>query len=205
MKGVKGLEQNKWTGQFANPEYNLELPFLRMLAGPVDYTPGAMRNAQKENYNWSFNRPMSLGTRCHQLAMYVVFESPLQMLADLPSHYLREEVCMEFLSKVPSVWDQTVVLDAKVGDFVTIARKRGQEWYVGAMTDWDARELEVDFSFLGQGQYTIEIYQDGINADKFARGLSKNGAKSIRKRQAENKTRSWWWMGCQGIPINRIP
>lgn len=172
-EGVKGLENNKWEGQYANPEYDVEIPFLRMMAGPVDYTPGAMVNAQRENYAAIFNRPMSLGTRCHQLAMYVVFESPLQMLADAPSQYLEEEECMEFLSAVPTVWDETEVLDAKFGDYVLIARRNGDEWYVGAMTDWNARDLEVDFSFLERGNYTVDIFQDGVNADRYASDFKK--------------------------------
>lgn len=167
-EGVRGLEQNKWEGQFANPENDLIIPFTRQLAGPMDYTPGAMRNAQKANYQPIFNRPMSLGTRCHQLAMYVVYESPLQMLADAPSNYLKEEECMEFLSVVPSVWDDTKVLAAQFSDYVLIARRNGDDWYVGAMTDWDARDLELDLAFLGTGNYQIHYYQDGVNAEKYA-------------------------------------
>jgi alpha-glucosidase len=107
---------------------------------------------------------MSLGTRCQQLAMYVVYESPLQMLADNPSNYLREPEAMEFLGPVPTVWDETRVLDARIGDYVLIARKNGKDWYVGAMTDWTARDLEVDFSFLPAGNFQMEAYQDGVNA-----------------------------------------
>lgn len=166
-ESVKGLEQHKWEGMMANPENDLQIPFTRMLAGPVDYTPGAMKNAQLENYRWNWERPMSLGTRCHQLAMYVVYESPLQMLADTPSNYLKEEESMEFLSAVPSVWDETIALDAQYGDYVLMARKSGKDWYVGAMTDWDERDLEFDFSFLGEGTFEIDIFQDGVNADRY--------------------------------------
>jgi len=162
-EGVKGLEHSKWSKQ-PTPEHNVTIPFIRMLAGPMDYTPGAMVNAQEENFRPLFTRPMSMGTRCHQLAMYVVYESPLQMLADSPSHYLREKECLGFLSLVPTVWDQTRVLDAKVGDYVVVSRRSGEEWYVGAMTDWTSRELSVDFSFLGPGEYEIEMFRDGINA-----------------------------------------
>ncbi|MBN2316547.1 MAG: glycoside hydrolase family 97 protein [Sedimentisphaerales bacterium] len=164
-EGVRGLENCKW-GTAANPEHDVVIPFIRMVAGPMDYTPGAMNNAQWKNFNAVFNRPMSLGTRCHQLAMYVVYESPLQMLADTPTNYLKEPECMEFLAKVPTVWDETKVLDGKVADYVIIARKSGADWYVGAMTDWTARELTVDFSFLDPGRHTIDIYKDGINADR---------------------------------------
>ncbi len=167
-EGVRGLEQNKWEGQYANPENDLVIPFTRMLAGPVDYTPGAMINAQKDNHRPVFDRPMSLGTRCHQLAMYVVYESPLQMLADAPSHYLREPECMEFLSRVPTVWDQTEILEARFSDYIALARKQGDTWYLGCMTDWQPRELELDLSFLDSGSYQIKIYQDGPNAERYA-------------------------------------
>ena len=171
-EGVRGLENVKLSN-YPTPEHNVTLPFIRMLAGPMDYTPGAMINSQEENFRPIFDRPMSMGTRCHQLAMYVVFESPLQILCDSPSRYLRESECMEFLEKVPSVWDQTKALEAKVGDYVLVARKSGAQWYLGAMTDEIKRELTVDFSFLDGGDYTIEIYQDGINADRYGNDYKK--------------------------------
>ena len=143
----------------------------------MDYTPGAMVNAQERNFRPVKHRPMSMGTRCHQLAMYVVYESPLQMLADSPSNYLKEQECMEFLARVPAVWDETVVLDAKVADYVMLARKSAEQWYVGAMTDWTPRELTIDFSFLAPGRYTIDIYADGINADRYGNDYRKNTAK----------------------------
>ncbi|WP_346758398.1 glycoside hydrolase family 97 catalytic domain-containing protein [Agaribacillus aureus] len=183
-EGVRGLEQHKWEGQFANPEHDVELPFMRMLTGPMDYTPGAMVNAQQKNYFPVFDRPMALGTRCHQLAMYVVFESPLQMLADSPSNYLKEEECMEFLSVVPSTWEDTKVLHAQFGDYVAIARKNGQEWYVGAMTDWEKRDLDIDFSFLGDKEYTMEIYRDGANAERYASDYKKT-TKKVNKDSKE--------------------
>ena len=166
-EGVRGLEWSKWSAD-ASPEHNVTLPFTRMLLGPMDYTPGAMLNAQQKSWAKVFDRPMSLGTRCHQLAMYVVFESPLQMLADNPSNYLREPEAMEFLSAVPVVWDETRVLDGKIGDYVVVARRSGREWYVGAMTDWTARELEVDLSFLPAGEFRVDAFQDGANADRAA-------------------------------------
>jgi alpha-glucosidase len=172
-EGVRGLEQNKWS-KYSNPEHNVTVPFTRMIMGPMDYTPGAMVNSGSEkNFAATFDRPMSLGTRCHQLAMYVVYESPLQMLADSPSNYLREREAMEFLGPVPTVWDETKVLDARIGDYVVVARRHGREWYVGAMTDWTARELEVDFSFLPEGNFQIESYQDGVNADRFGSDYKK--------------------------------
>ena len=166
-EGVKGLENAKWS-EMPDPEHNVTIPFIRMVAGPMDFTPGAMINATKENFRIVFKKPMSPGTRCHQLGMYVVYESPLQMLADNPSNYYREPECMEFLSAVPTVWDDTKILAAKVSDYVAIARRSGDIWYVGAMTDWDARTLDLDLSFLGSGNYKMKIWKDGINADKHA-------------------------------------
>jgi len=171
-EGVLGLEHNKWSKN-VTPEHNLTIPFIRMLAGPMDYTPGAMINAQKNNFQVIFTRPMSMGTRCHQLAMYVVYESPLQMLADSPSNYLREKECLEFLSRVPSVWDKTHVLDARVADYIVIARKSGEEWYLGAMTDWTARELSLDLSFLPDGEFEAEIFKDGLNATRYGSDYKK--------------------------------
>jgi alpha-glucosidase len=165
-EGVRGLEQSKWS-KLANPEHNVTLPFTRMFLGPMDYTPGAMINSGNEkNFAAVFERPMSLGTRCHQLALYVIYESALQMLADSPSHYLREPEIMKFLGPVPTVWDDTKVLQAKMGNYVVIARRNGTDWYVGAITDWTTRELQLDFSFLPNGRYQLEAYQDGMNADR---------------------------------------
>jgi len=171
-EGVVGLENNKWSEK-VTPQHDLTLPFIRMVAGPMDYTPGAMLNANKENFRNIFNEPMSQGTRCHQLAMYVVFESPLQMLADNPSNYRKEKESMEFLSAVPTTWDDTRVLDAKISEYILMARKKGDIWYLGALNDWNEREMTVDFSFLGEGDYTVEIWQDGVNADKHAADFKK--------------------------------
>lgn len=165
-EGVKGLENNKWS-DLVTPKHDVTLPFTRMFLGPMDYTPGAMRNGTRATFAKIFNQPMSQGTRCHQLAMYVVYESPLQMLADSPSNYLREPAAMAFLGPVPSVWDETKVIDAKIGEYVIVARRRGREWYVGAMTDWSAREFEIDLSFLPDGRWQMDAFQDGINADRY--------------------------------------
>ncbi|MAT73161.1 MAG: hypothetical protein CMJ58_27055 [Planctomycetaceae bacterium] len=165
-EGVNGLEQYKWSKDRTNPEQELILPFVRMVAGPLDYTPGAMRNANEANWRWIVDHPMSLGTRCHQLAMYVIYESPLQMLADSPTTYRREPECMRFLSAVPTVWDETVALDAHVGEYVAIARRTGDAWFVGAMTDWQARELEIPLEFLPEGEFQLQVWRDGANADR---------------------------------------
>lgn len=170
-EGVKGNENNKWSN-IITPEHNVTLPFTRMVAGPMDFTPGAMVNATAKNHKISFYRPMSLGTRCHQVAMYVVYESPLQMLCESPSTYYKEEETTKFISKIPTVWDKTKVLDAKVADYVLIARKKDDKWYVGAMTDWTPRELEVNFSFLDEGSYIMEVMSDGDNAHNYAQDYS---------------------------------
>jgi alpha-glucosidase len=175
-EGVRGMEWSKWSAD-AEPEHNVTLPFTRMFLGPLDYTPGAMRNATKATFAAINQQPMALGTRCHQLAMYVVFEGPLQMLADTPSNYLREPEAMEFLSAVPTEWDETKVLDAKIADYVLIARRNGRDWYVGAMGDWTARDLDVDLSFLPEGSFTMDAYQDGINADHNASDYKKTSSK----------------------------
>ena len=166
-EGVRGNENNKWS-DYASPEHNVTLPFIRMVAGPMDYTPGAMRNAQKKDFTISFNTPVSQGTRCHQVAMYVVYESPLQMLCDLPSLYYRDDPTTSFIARIPSVWDETVVLKGKVGDYIALARRKGDTWYLGAMTDWSPREMELDFSFLPGSGYKMEVMEDGQNADKNA-------------------------------------
>jgi alpha-glucosidase len=165
-EGVRGLEWDKWSAE-TDPLHDVTLPFTRMFLGPMDFTPGAMLNAQKVSFAPIFNRPMSLGTRCHQLAMYVVYESPLQMLSDSPSNYLREPKIMEFLGPVPSVWDETKVLGGRIAEYVVVARRSGKEWYVGAMTNWTPRELEIDLSFLPDGNYSMTAYQDGINANRY--------------------------------------
>jgi alpha-glucosidase len=164
-EGVKGLENYKWAVE-DQPRYIVSIPYIRMMAGPMDYTPGAMRNANKANFRPINDNPMSQGTRCSQLAMYVMFEAPLQMLADNPTAYMKEQDCTDFIVKVPTTFDETVPLDGKVGEYAAVARKKGDTWYVGAMTDWDARNLTLDFAFLGEGVYQATIFKDGMNADR---------------------------------------
>jgi len=171
-EGVRGMEWSKWSAE-SEPQHNVTLPFTRMFLGPMDYTPGAMLNATKTSFAPIHEHPMAMGTRCHQLAMYVVFESPLQMLSDSPSNYMREPEAMEFLSPVPSVWDETRVLDAKLGQYVLVARRSGRDWYVGAMTNWTGRDLDVDLSFLPSGTFSMDAYQDGVNADRNASDYKK--------------------------------
>ncbi len=185
-EGVRGLEQMKW-GEDANPEHDVTLPFTRMFLGPMDYTPGAMRNASKRSFAHIFEQPMSLGTRCHQLGMYVVYESPLQMLSDTPSAYLREPEIMEFLGPVPSVWDETKVLDARIADYVLVARRHGRDWYVGALTDWTPRELDLDLSFLPAGAFRMSSYEDGINADRYGSDYRKTTTEVSRESRLKIK------------------
>lgn len=164
-EGVKGLENNKWSTE-CNPEHDVTLPFTRMVAGPMDYTPGAMVNMQKRDFTPVFYRPASQGTRVHQMAMYVVFESPLQMLADSPSNYMRNQECTSFIAGVPVTWDETRVLAARKGDYIITARRNGSAWYLAAMNDWTPFTTEVELSFLPAGSYNVEIFSDGINADR---------------------------------------
>ena len=178
-EGVRGMEWSKWSAE-SEPEHNVTLPFTRMFLGPMDYTPGAMRNATKLTFAPIFGQPMALGTRCQQLAMYVVYESPLQMLSDSPSNYLREPEIMDFLGPVPTEWDETKVLAARIADYVVVARRNGHDWYVGAMTDWTPRDLDIDLSFLPEGSFTMEAYQDGVNADRYASDYKKTTTKVDR-------------------------
>lgn len=172
-EGVRGMEWSKWSWE-SDPAHNVSLPFTRMFLGPLDFTPGAMRNATRKTFAPINSQPMALGTRCQQLGMYVVYEAPLQMLSDSPSNYLREPETMEFLAAVPTTWDETKVLDAKISQYVLLARRNGNDWYVGAMTDWTPRDLEVDFSFLPEGSFTLDAYQDGVNADRNASDVKKS-------------------------------
>ena len=173
-EGVNGLEQLKWSPEsYDMVTYDVTIPFIRMIAGPMDYTQGAMRNAARGSYRPINSEPMSQGTRCRQLATYVIFESPFNMLCDNPSNYMREEECTEFIASVPTVWDQTVSLDGKVSEYVAIARRNGADWYIGALTNWDSRELELDLSFLGEGTFKAEIFKDGVNADRAGRDYKK--------------------------------
>lgn len=165
FEGVYGLENTKW----ANPDfplYDVTIPFIRMVAGPMDYTPGAMKNANKENFRSVYSLPMSQGTRVHQLALYVLYEAPFNMLADNPTNYLEEAESTAFIASVPTVFDETVALDGKVAEYAVIARRKEDNWYVGAITNWDARDIALDLSFLPEGNFEAEIFKDGINADR---------------------------------------
>ncbi len=167
-EAAHGNEFNKWSAE-QTPDHNLNLPFIRMVSGPIDYTPGAMRNAQKNNYKIIFDRPMSQGTRCHQLAMYAIYESPLQMLCDAPSLYKKEKESLDLIKQFPTIWEQTIVFDAKVGNYLSLARKNGDNWYLGAMTDWTSRKMRIPLDFLDEDQvYEIQLFVDGPNAERNA-------------------------------------
>jgi alpha-glucosidase len=172
FEGVKGLENYKWAIE-DQPRYVVSIPYMRMMAGPMDYTPGAMRNSNKANFRPINSNPMSQGTRCQQLAMYVVFEAPLQMLSDNPTIYMKEQECTDFITSVPTTFDATVALDGKVGEYVALARRKGGTWFVGSMSNWSARDLTLDFSFLGDGDYQAVVFKDGINADRDATDYKK--------------------------------
>ena len=173
FEGVFGLEQLKWTESVDQVTYDVTIPFIRMVAGPFDYTQGAMRNATQGNFRPVFSEAMSQGTRCRQLAEYIIFESPVNMLCDSPSNYKNEPECTEFIATVPTVWDNTLVLNGKVSEYVSIARQKGNCWYVGSLTNWNPRSLELDLSFLGEGAFTAEVFKDGINANRAARDYKK--------------------------------
>lgn len=161
-EGVMGAEYNKWSAR-ETPVHNTTLPFTRMLAGPMDYTPGGFDNVTKADFEARNIGPSVMGTRVHQLALFVVFESPFQMVADHPAAYDGQKE-MAFLDAVPTTWDETRVLNGRPARFITIARRKGREWYIGSITNWDPRELEIPLSFLGSGAYNAEIYSDGPNA-----------------------------------------
>jgi alpha-glucosidase len=166
-EGVKGLEHCKWSADIT-PTHDLTLPFTRMVTGPMDFTPGAMINAQPGTFRIVFTRPMSMGTRMHQIAMYIIYESPLQMMADCPSNYLKEAESTAFIAQIPTTWEDTRVLEARVGEYLVLARKNGGKWYIGAMTDENPRNFTISLAFLDDGKYTSEIMEDGVNADRYA-------------------------------------
>lgn len=166
-EGVYGMEHDKCSYDIS-PEHDLVLPFTRMVAGPMDYTPGATINATKEDFRERWEHPMSQGTRAHQAAIFIAFESPLTMMCDSPSNYYRNHEYARFLASIPTVWDETVALEAKAGDYLLMARRNGDVWYVAGLNDWTGRELQAILDFLGEGEYEAEIFSDGVNANRWA-------------------------------------
>ena len=158
------FEYNGWT-EYDTPEHHNLLPYIRMVAGPVDYIPFTTHNAQKNNFRPVGDMPMGQGTRAHSMALFVIMASPMQMLPDSPSDYYREKECTEFISKIPVEWDDMKVLHAKIREHTVLARRNGDNWYIGAITNWDPKEFEIVFDFLEDGEYQMEFIEDGINAD----------------------------------------
>ncbi len=170
FESVFGMEEVKWTDAKNNmPLYDVTFPYIRMMAGPVDYTPGAMRNATQKDWRAVYYSPMSMGTRCHQLAAYIVHDSPFTMLCDAPNNYLNEQPCVDFITSIPVETDSTFIASGKLGEYIVSVRKKDINWYIGGMTNWDERDIELDFSFLPAGaRYTATLFADGINANKQA-------------------------------------
>ena len=139
-----------------------------MVAGNLDYTQGAMDNATKYHFKAIYTNPMSQGTRCRQLAEYIIFESPFNMMCDSPTKYMQNQECVDFISEVPTVWDETVALDGELGKYAVIARRKGDTWYVGAITNWDKRTVEIDLDRIGGIRGIGRIYVDGVNAGRNA-------------------------------------
>ena len=173
FEGVYGLENMKWNASCDQVTYDVTIPFTRLVAGPADYTQGAMRNARKDNYRAVGDEPMSQGTRCHQLAEYIIFDAPLSMLCDSPSNYMQEEECTAWISAVPTVWDETVALQGKIAEYVVLARRSGSTWYIGALGGWDARDLDIDLSPLGVQHAEGIAFVDGPNAHRAAKDYRK--------------------------------
>lgn len=152
FESVFGMEEVKWTDIKNNmPLYDVTFPYIRMMAGPVDYTPGAMRNATKADWRAMYSTPASMGTRCHQLAAYIVHDSPFTMLCDAPTNYLNEQECVDFITSLPVETDSTFIASGELGKYIVTVRKKDVNWYVGGMTNWDRRDVELDFSFLPEG------------------------------------------------------
>jgi alpha-glucosidase len=183
FEAVFGMEEVKWTerakvqreGKTVDepskdmPTYDVTFPYIRGMVGPVDFTPGGMRNATRADFQPIYNNPMTMGTRCHQLAMYIVHESPLTMLADSPTAYEREPVYTKFLASLPTIFDETHVLQGAIGQYIVTARRKGDVWYVAGQTNWDERDLQVKFDFLPSGKlFDVRLFSDGMNANKDA-------------------------------------
>lgn len=166
-EAVLGNEYNKFS-EGTPPSHTVMLPFTRMLAGPMDFTPGAMTNALQGDFRKSFNNPMTPGTRMHQLGMFVLYYAPLQMLCDAPTAYEQHPDILKFLSAVPTAWDETVALEGKLGEYAVVARKKGDDWFIGGMSDWTGRKVEIDLSRFATGTYRAMILQDGVNAHRLA-------------------------------------
>jgi alpha-glucosidase len=165
-EAVRGLEYDKFNEQGSPPPHEVTIPYTRMLAGPMDFTPGAMRALSKANWKAISDLPSSQGTVARQLAMYVMYETSLPMLSDMPTAYERNPDALEFLKAVPTTWDETIGLDGRIGEWALLARRKGADWWVTAMTDWNRRAVDVPLGSLGEGTWEATVWSDGANADK---------------------------------------
>lgn len=165
-EGVLGSEYNVWSEK-AHPDHDLLLPFIRMTAGPMDYEPGILDNATQKTFRPVAEKVMSMGTRMHQAAMFIIYESPIQLFSGNPSQGHLEPEFMNLIGEIPTTWDETIVLDGKVGEYIVTARKKGNDWYVGGMSNWAGKTVEVDFSFVGEGTFDVTMAIDGVNADRY--------------------------------------
>jgi len=188
-EGVFGMEEVKWgPAEKDMPHYDVTFPYMRMMCGNVDFTQGAMRNATKADWRPIYYSPVSQGTRCHQAAMYVVFDSPFTMLCDAPTNYEPEEAYVKFITSIPTVWDETLIPCGRMGEYIVSARRKGDTWYIAGMTDWRARDITIPLSFLPDGDYAYVLLQDGINADKNAEDYDLTVYKDSSKRLNNSKT-----------------
>ncbi len=166
-EGVMASEWNGWTN-FVTPAHNLTIPYTRMVSGSLDYEPGLLENSNEESFRNVWGRPMSLGTRAHQLAMYVIYDSPLQYFVGNPAQGRMEPEFMKFLGSIPTTWDETLILCGKPAEYLATARLKDGIWYIGAMRDWTERELVLDLSTLGLSQYNLSGIIDGVNSNTYA-------------------------------------
>ena len=183
------MENSKWEPRVGDgplhdqPRYDVSIPYLRQLIGPLDYTPGAMTNATRAEFFGNNDHPMSQGTRAHQVAMYTIFDAPLQMLADAPTKYEREQSTTDFISQIPTIFDEVVALDGVLGEYAVIAKRKGSTWYIAAMTNWTPRELTIPLSMLSEGTHQAEIFADGVNADRDATDYVKTQIEVMKDKQ----------------------
>ena len=180
-EGVRGMEQMGG----CVPDNSVYLPFMRNAVGPMDYTPGAMISMQPNIYRSERPNSASIGTRAYQMALFVIFESGLQMLADNPTLYYRNEDCTRFITQVPVTWDETVALDAKVGEYVIVAKRKGEKWYIGGMTNnkENERQFEINLDFLKDNKtYRLTSFEDGVNAGRQAMDYRINSS-NVKKGQ----------------------
>ena len=180
-EGVFGMEEARWAKKSTDmPLYDVTFPFIRMMAGQVDFTPGALRNGTKENWVECYQNPVSMGTRCHQLACYIIHDTPFTMLCDAPTNYEREQECTDMIASIPDVFDETIVLQGEIGKYIITARRHGEDWYVAGQTNWDERHFNLQLDFLPEGKtYDCTLFADGMNANHNAEDYSVDNIKKV--------------------------